>query len=1437
MEENIEEKCRFGCEENFRSNFEGIKKRIVSVAKLVDNQDKFENKAEKAKKEKMENEEEWKKKFEKKEEQHEKEKEELKKELEKALQANVESNKNDEVEKIKEQELEECKKEMERLRLANVELTKNSEVKKAFINEKKAHEECKNAFINEKNAHDECKKELEKSRRAIFKSEKTLADLSKDLKSKISEINSLKTKIESYSDLVNTNKELESKKWQLLSELEKYKQEKAGKEEDINLQKSVMTNLKKENTKYLKQLKLSDKKLKEYDTLETSKDEVIKNGLERDKKFQKALDEIKKLNQTIEDLKKNRDVKVVDLDGSDDDLAIVAASIPKIENVQQIKPELPMLKNRAKGSIYSLFSIKAAKPKKIKTERRKTPFVLLKKIGPSAGNIPETTQLLSENQASKRVVGVDLHLDPNEPVFDFLGNRYHVPIYDAEANIISMDKSDPDDPLTMPVTPKSTHGFKRKMIIESTPETPLQNKRSKVVPAESEAMNFEYTPEPPLQNKKQNSVDLPKEISPIKNKRPKVVLASALPVDLPKEISPIKSPGRLSWTSKTAPLPRTPRDTSVPSRALLSSTPMDQPTQFQKPSVKKQLTPKTKEDSPKIVSLKAPNITEEPILSPSKILNSNMSGARARLVSSFNPNPHAIEPVKKEKKLTPAQIEAVKQRTVGRAAPGVACRPSVDGFRASEPLVKPNKSKPTEDSANLRVKGFKPRNKASGIEELDSCPTRKSTQPSKMNSVSKARKESTENLVVPADEKPQDDLEYPDTPTRSSRSGSQRRYPPDHQLPRQQSQPINDNKEEKEKSDPGIVIVHDSVKSSPKTNGKAVEAAPVTELTKSPIKAVIDEDMEKSVVMEPENKEMIRHDSIESLEDDLNLSDSFEDGPDDEDLREDEVSMKSEIQEEVESDNDESDKPVNRRKRKLSHHEPDPTVAPAPKKEDTEKKPDKPLNQRPVAIKAPTNTVEELLQNYKARHAKKEATLEAKKEQFQKEKASFAREAFLQCLRNSFGCYKGSQNKDSFLKIIDGISTGSAENDEEAICDMVFEEIHSQPNNEPTLDQLYEGQPPFTRLEKRLFVLLDSLRKKERFSGIMDRMINLLRHGLFARDHMYSLRRNILCGLMRMLVLCCRRLNYVDRVKEIILDLLFFKSPRNHLLIGICVMLFPNIFNHWQNPARHNPVEKTVGWLIFNTGVPAPEMMVNETRNDFRATYGYPPNMGVRAEDLVKEFILMAQKKATQVKRLEQLKQCLITIGRAHEYPWINNNIVKRLWTILHKIQKKEFGVEEAKCLRVWVIKCLGWLARLFVVDLATKDRSLMTDQFDGIKNMLSQVDQLDISQELENATVSSFVDHGHHLQRQIAEYLSNWKPKHALYPETLQKLEDFFGTRGNKHAVITCHVNNKNKQRETKNRIRQQIRDREAADRAERQNTKGASKINQITSTQDKLS
>jgi len=47
----------------------------------------------------------------------------------------------------------------------------------------------------------------------------------------------------------------------------------------------------------------------------------------------------------------------------------------------------------------------------------------------------------------------------------------------------------------------------------------------------------------------------------------------------------------------------------------------------------------------------------------------------------------------------------------------------------------------------------------------------------------------------------------------------------------------------------------------------------------------------------------------------------------------------------------------------------------------------------------------------------------------------------------------------------------------------------------------------------------------------------------------------------------------------------------------------------------------------------------------------------------------------------------------------------------------------------------------------------------------------------------------GYHLQAQAAIFLRSYEPVHPLDSETSRMLEDFVGTRGRKHALITLQV------------------------------------------------
>eukprot|EP00088_Acartia_fossae_P051379 TRINITY_DN5770_c0_g1_i2.p1 TRINITY_DN5770_c0_g1~~TRINITY_DN5770_c0_g1_i2.p1 ORF type:complete len:987 (+),score=231.36 TRINITY_DN5770_c0_g1_i2:435-2963(+) len=121
---------------------------------------------------------------------------------------------------------------------------------------------------------------------------------------------------------------------------------------------------------------------------------------------------------------------------------------------------------------------------------------------------------------------------------------------------------------------------------------------------------------------------------------------------------------------------------------------------------------------------------DEIITKGQTVAPSGVSSARAKLLSQGM----AIEtPKSVGLKLTEAQKAEAKKRMVGRAPPGVATRPSVDGFRSSEPIAKsstntgPNGAKIGTASGKLPHERSKPK---VATEEI--LPGRRKTQPARL---------------------------------------------------------------------------------------------------------------------------------------------------------------------------------------------------------------------------------------------------------------------------------------------------------------------------------------------------------------------------------------------------------------------------------------------------------------------------------------------------------------------------------------------------------------------------------------------------------------------------------------------------------------------------------------------------------------------------------
>lgn len=279
---------------------------------------------------------------------------------------------------------------------------------------------------------------------------------------------------------------------------------------------------------------------------------------------------------------------------------------------------------------------------------------------------------------------------------------------------------------------------------------------------------------------------------------------------------------------------------------------------------------------------------------------------------------------------------------------------------------------------------------------------------------------------------------------------------------------------------------------------------------------------------------------------------------------------------------------------------------------------------------------------------------------------------------------------------------------------------------------------------------------------------------------MFNHKLNAVENSGRMFVLCARYTDSVTLMKHFIYDLFYFRSPRNHILVGIVIALWPEIFPPRQSPLSTTPLSETISWCIFNTG-PAqksPEMKVQETKDNYVRDYDYKPN-AVTADSLVLKFIKMAEERSSDKELLEEVAMCLLLIGRNKEFRWVNNNISARLLKSLASV----WGASGDQSMLRWVLITLGLLSRVYPAEGRDQIKSL----YNSVEQMLQKGSSL--QPETENTCIRALLHLGYHLQVQVAQLLKTWQPAHSLDPEIRRLLEDFVGTRGKKHAEITARV------------------------------------------------
>jgi len=431
-----------------------------------------------------------------------------------------------------------------------------------------------------------------------------------------------------------------------------------------------------------------------------------------------------------------------------------------------------------------------------------------------------------------------------------------------------------------------------------------------------------------------------------------------------------------------------------------------------------------------------------------------------------------------------------------------------------------------------------------------------------------------------------------------------------------------------------------------------------------------------------------------------------------------------------------------------------------------------------------------LLLSFKERASGAQRAWEARKAELTERRSGFAYETHLDSMKKNLRNLMGSQNCSSLERIVQGLESVAGEKEGASmLCDLLYEALRCEHRETPLLSEQSDNQPAITRKQQRLFTLLTVL-DSGKFPGIVLRMAELIWHGFFTKDRMYHLKLNAVLALGRVLVLCLRYTDSLQLARTFLYDLFFFKSPRNHLLVGCMVALWPEAFPHSGQAEAAEPLVQSLVWAVLNTGPTiSSEMLVQTTRDNFIREYGYKQH-GVKAEDLVVQFIARAKDSKCGNKEREALTKGLLLLGRLKEYQWANNNICSRLLQCLAEVWQG--GGNDA--LLCWVLPTIGLVSRLYPVE----SRQQLLQFLDPVHTMLRSETR---KQEVEAACVRAMVYLGYHLQLQVAMFLKEWTPKFQLDQDLRILLEDFVGTRSRKFADKTVQIARQESIRERKRR------------------------------------
>jgi len=316
---------------------------------------------------------------------------------------------------------------------------------------------------------------------------------------------------------------------------------------------------------------------------------------------------------------------------------------------------------------------------------------------------------------------------------------------------------------------------------------------------------------------------------------------------------------------------------------------------------------------------------------------------------------------------------------------------------------------------------------------------------------------------------------------------------------------------------------------------------------------------------------------------------------------------------------------------------------------------------------------------------------------------------------------------------------------------------------------------------------------------LVSQLIKFINNSIFgkAADQtpiMLSFKMGQLTNLTNIIITLLRYKGDDTRARIFLHDVMFFKTPRSHVLISSFIDAWPAIITYCRTKNTLDPLLETIVWLIYNTGEKKnlTEAKVHEARNKLRERCSFP-NPKSSQVAMYKNLITQAEARfANEDVKIETMK-ALVLLAKHLSWDWCHNHIIK---TLIEKFQhwkqkclesedKGDIKSKPQKLL-TWVVDCIGNVSRVYPAE----GRERLREIFEPIKNILTENKEANLlTADLEESCLRALIWTGHHLQVQVAEFLISWKPKHPQSPEAIELVKNFVGTRGEKYCQTTIKV------------------------------------------------